>query len=334
MKSLVTGANGFVGSAVARCLLDAGHDVRCLVRPGSDRRNLDNLPVEISEGDLRSAPSLKRAVAGCDSLFHVAADYRLWVPNPETMYDINVKGTQALILAAAEAGMKRMVYTSSVATLGASQNGDPVNENTPSSLLSMTGHYKRSKFMAEQVVQQMTDEHKLPLVIVNPSTPIGPRDIKPTPTGRIVVDTLCGRMPAYVNTGLNIAHADDIAYGHLLAYAHGKPGERYILGGENMTLLQILQMIDEISGKRTKRFNLPVKLVLPAAWIMEKMAMVTNVEPRATVDTVCMAKKKMFYSSDKAVRELGYRYRPAAEALEDAMIWFQANGYCGQNSIR
>ncbi|SOD42665.1 dihydroflavonol-4-reductase [Nitrosovibrio sp. Nv4] len=334
MKSLVTGANGFVGSAVARCLLNAGHDVRCLVRPGSDRRNLDNLPVEISEGDLRSAPSLKRAVAGCDSLFHVAADYRLWVPNPETMYDINVKGTQALILAAAEAGMKRMVYTSSVATLGASQNGDPVNENTPSSLLSMTGHYKRSKFMAEQVVQQMTDEHKLPLVIVNPSTPIGPRDIKPTPTGRIVVDTLCGRMPAYVNTGLNIAHADDIAYGHLLAYAHGKPGERYILGGENMTLLQILQMIDEISGKRTKRFNLPVKLVLPAAWIMEKMAMVTNVEPRATVDTVCMAKKKMFYSSDKAVRELGYRYRPAAEALEDAMIWFQANGYCGQNSIR
>ncbi|SEO87509.1 dihydroflavonol-4-reductase [Nitrosovibrio sp. Nv6] len=334
MKSLVTGANGFVGSAVARCLLSAGHEVRCLVRPGSDRRNLENLPVEISEGDLRSAPSLKRAVAGCDSLFHVAADYRLWVPNPETMYDINVKGTQALILAAAEAGMKRMVYTSSVATLGTSQNGNLANEDTPSNLLSMTGHYKRSKFMAEQVVQQMTNEHKLPLVIVNPSTPIGPRDIKPTPTGRIVVDTLCGRMPAYVNTGLNIAHADDIAYGHLLAYAHGKPGERYILGGENMTLLQILQMIDEISGKRTKRFNLPVKLVLPAAWIMEKMAMVTHVEPRATVDTVCMAKKIMFYSSDKAVRELGYRYRPAAEALEDAMIWFQANGYCGQNSIR
>ena len=249
MKSLVTGANGFVGSAVARCLLDAGHEVRCLVRPGSDRRNLHKLPVEISEGDLRSAPSLKRAVTGCDSLFHVAADYRLWVPNPETMYDTNVKGTKALILAAAEAGMKRMIYTSSVATLGTHQDGTSANEDTPSSLVSMTGHYKRSKFMAEQVVQQITDEHKLPLVIVNPSTPIGPRDIKPTPTGRIVVDTLCGRMPAYVNTGLNVAHADDIAHGHLLAYAHGIPGERYILGGENMTLLQILETIDKISGK-------------------------------------------------------------------------------------
>ncbi len=332
MKSLVTGANGFIGSAVARCLLDAGHEVRCLVRPGSDRRNLYKLPVEISEGDLRSVPSLKRAVTGCDNLFHVAADYRLWVPNPETMYDINVRGTHALILAAAEAGMKRMIYTSSVATLGANQDGSPANEETPSSLGSMTGHYKRSKFMAEQIVRQMTDEHKLPLVIVNPSTPIGPRDIKPTPTGRIVVDTLRGRMPAYINTGLNVAHADDIAHGHLLAYTHGKAGERYILGGENMTLLQILQTIDEISGKRIKRFHLPVKLVLPAAWLMEKMAMVTNVEPRATVDSVRMAKKKMFYSCDKAVRDLGYQYRPAVEALEDAMTWFQDNGYCGESS--
>lgn len=329
MKSLVTGANGFVGSAVARCLLNAGHEVRCLVRPGSDLRNLYKLPVELSEGDLRSVPSLKRAVAGCDNLFHVAADYRLWVPNPETMYDINVKGTEALILAAAEAGMSRMIYTSSVATLGANQGDAPANENTPSTLMSMTGHYKRSKFMAEQVVRRMTDEHKLPVVIVNPSTPIGPRDIKPTPTGRIVVDTLCGRMPAYVNTGLNVAHADDIAHGHLLAYAKGVPGERYILGGENMTLLQILQTIDEISGKRKKRFNLPVKLILPAAWVMEKMAMVTHVEPRATMDSVRMAEKKMFYSSEKAVRELGYQYRPATEALEDAMTWFQTNGYCG-----
>lgn len=328
-KSLVTGANGFVGSAVARCLLSAGHEVRCLLRPGSDRRNLEKLPVEISEGDLRSASSLKRAVAGCDNLFHVAADYRLWVPNPKTMYDINVKGTESLILAAAEAGMERMIYTSSVATLGANHNGAPANENTPSDLGSMTGHYKRSKFMAEQVVQRITDQHKLHVVIVNPSTPIGPRDIKPTPTGRIVVDTLCGRMPAYVNTGLNVAHADDIAHGHLLAYTHGKPGERYILGGENMTLLQILQTIDGIRGKRTRRLNLPVRLVLPAAWLMEKMATITNVEPRVTVDGVCMAKKRMFYSSDKAVRELGYRYRPASEALEDATSWFQENGYCG-----
>ncbi|HET7061098.1 MAG TPA: hopanoid-associated sugar epimerase [Nitrosospira sp.] len=329
MKSLVTGGNGFVGSAVARRLLDAGYEVRCLVRPGSDRRNLHSLPIEIVEGDLRSVPSLKRAVAGCDNLFHVAADYRLWVPNPGTMYDINVKGTEALILAAAEAGMKRMIYTSSVATLGPSRDGVPANENTPSTLESMTGHYKRSKFMAEQVVQHITREHKLSIVIVNPSTPVGPRDVRPTPTGRIVVETLLGRMPAYVNTGLNVAHTDDIAHGHFLAYKHGKPGERYILGGENMTLLQILRTIDEIQGRRRTRFNLPANLVLPAAWLMEKIAAVTHVEPAATVDGVRMAKKMMFYSSDKAVRELGYRFRPAAEALRDATNWFRENGYCG-----
>ncbi|SFW17343.1 hopanoid-associated sugar epimerase [Nitrosovibrio sp. Nv17] len=328
MRSLVTGANGFVGSAVARCLLGAGHEVRCLVRPGSDRRNLHALPVEISEGDLRSVPSLKRAVAGCDNLFHVAADYRLWVPNPETMYDINVRGTEALIRTAAEAGMARMVYTSSVATLGACRDGTCVDEETPSSLECMTGHYKRSKFLAERAVQRMTDELGLPLVIVNPSTPIGPRDVKPTPTGRIVVDTLRGRMPAYVDTGLNIAHADDIAHGHLLAYAHGQPGERYILGGENMTLLQILQAIDALQGKRTRRLGIPISLMLPAAWCMEKMALVTRAEPRATLDSVHMARKKMYYSSEKAMRVLGYRYRPAVEALADAMAWFQGNGYC------
>lgn len=313
-----------------RCLLAAGHEVRCLVRPGSDRRNLDRLPVEISEGDLRDTASLQRAVSGCDNLFHVAADYRLWVPDPATMYEINVSGTQALILAAAEAGMKRMIYTSSVATLGLNPDGTPANEETPSSLATMTGHYKRSKFLAEQIVQQLTDEHKLPLVIVNPSTPIGPCDIRPTPTGRMVLDTLCGRMPAYVNTGLNVAHVDDIAQGHLLAYAHGKPGERYLLGGENMTLLQILQTIDEISGKQIKRINLHWRLILPAAWLMEKIATITEIEPRATVDGVRMAKKKMFFSSEKAVRELGYKYRPAAEALRDAIAWFLDNGYCSE----
>jgi dihydroflavonol-4-reductase len=327
-KSLVTGANGFLGSAVARCLLNAGHEVRCLVRPGSNRRNIDALPVEISEGDLRSVPSLKRAVTGCDNLFHVAADYRLWVPDPETMYETNVKGTEALILAAADAGVKRMVYTSSVATIGPSANGVPSSEETPSSLLSMVGHYKRSKFMAETVVRKITEENRLSLVIVNPSTPIGPRDVKPTPTGRIVVDTLRDRMPGYVDTGLNVAHSDDIANGHLLAHTHGKAGERYILGGENMTLLQIFQTLDQLRGRRTKRFHLPIALVLPTAWLMEKTAMVSKIEPRMTVDSVRMATKKMFFSSDKAMRELGYLYRPAAEALEDAMHWFQANGYC------
>lgn len=325
MKTLITGANGFVGSAVLRQLLDAGHNVRALVRPRSDRRNLAGLPVEIAEGDLRDSASLKQAVAGCDNLFHVAADYRLWIPEPQLMYDINVKGTQALITAAAEAGMQRIVYTSSVATLGLTADGRPADETTPSTLATMVGHYKRSKFLAEQAVQHLTETRQLPLVIVNPSTPIGPRDIKPTPTGRIILDTLLGRMPAYVNTGLNVVHVDDVARGHLLAFHHGKPGQRYILGGENMSLLEILTAIDDITGVPFRRFRLPHDLVLPAAWLMEKIAMVTGKEPRATIDGVRMAKKQMFYSSDRATQELGYHSRPAKEAIRDAIHWFKAN---------
>lgn len=328
MKSLVTGANGFVGSAVARYLLAAGHEVRTLVRPDSDRRNLKELPVEIAEGDLRDVSSLKRAVKGCENLFHVAADYRLWVPNPAIMYDINVKGTKALILAGAEVGMTRMVYTSSVATLGLKTNNQPADEETPSDLATIVGHYKRSKFLAEQVVRELVYQHQLPLVIVNPSTPIGPRDVKPTPTGRIVLDTLRGKMPAYVDTGLNVAHVDDIAQGHLLAYQHGKAGQRYILGGDNMTLLEILQTIDEITGKPTKRRRLPVKLMLPIAHALEVIAKITRIEPRATVDSVQMAKKKMFFSSTKAEQELGYQHRPAREAIRDAIEWFRCMNYC------
>ena len=328
MKSLVTGATGFLGSAVMRCLLTAGHEVRVLVRPGSNRKNLENFSVEITEGDLLDDQSLKRAVSGCDNLFHVAADYRLWVPDPETMYAINVNGTQALIMAAAEAGIKRIVYTSSVATLGLNSEGSPANEETPSNLATINGYYKRSKYQAEQIVKKLTDDHQLPLIIVNPSTPIGPGDVRPTPTGRIVVDTLMGRMPAYVNTGLNIAHVDDIAQGHLLAYQQGKPGERYILGGDNMMLLQILQTIDEINGTRINRIRMPVNLMLPLAWCMEKMATVTHTEPRATLDSIRMAKKLMFFSSAKAHRELGYQYRPAIEALKDAVRWFKKHGYC------
>lgn len=328
MKSLVTGANGFVGSAVARYLLAAGHEVRTLVRPDSDRRNLKELPVEIAEGDLRDVSSLKRAVKGCENLFHVAADYRLWVPNPAIMYDINVQGTKALILAGAEVGMTRMVYTSSVATLGLKTNNQPADEETPSDLATIVGHYKRSKFLAEQVVRELVYQHQLPLVIVNPSTPIGPRDVKPTPTGRIVLDTLRGKMPAYVDTGLNVAHVDDIAQGHLLAYQHGKAGQRYILGGDNMTLLEILQTIDEITGKPTKRRRLPVKLMLPIAHALEVIAKITRIEPRATVDSVQMAKKKMFFSSTKAEQELGYQHRPAREAIRDAIEWFRCMNYC------
>lgn len=330
MKSLVTGANGFVGSAVVRCLLTAGHEVRAMVRPGSNRRNLDSLPVDVTEGDLLDAASLKSAVSGCDNLFHVAADYRLWIPDPNVMYDTNVKGTESLVLAAAEAGIKRIIYTSSVATLGLNKDGTPANEETPSSLESMTGHYKRSKFLAEQAVKKLVDDHQIPLVIVNPSTPIGPRDIRPTPTGRIVLDTLCGRMPAYSDVGLNVVHVDDVAQGHLLAFEHGIPGERYILGGENMTLLQILQIIDNITGKKTRRLYLPLKLILPVAWMMEKIAMITDIEPRATVDSIRMAKTRMFFSSDKSIRELGYQFRPATEAIRDAVIWFQENDYCKQ----
>ena len=334
MKSLVTGATGFLGSAVMRCLLAAGHQVRVLVRPESDRRNLENFPVEIATGDLREHDSLKHAVDGCDSVFHVAADYRLWVPDPQTMFDINVKGTEALIIAAMEANVKRIVYTSSVATLGLNQDGSPANENTPSSYIDATGFYKRTKYQAEQVVKKLTDDYALPLVIVNPSTPIGPGDIRPTPTGRIVVDTLNDRMPAYVNTGLNIAHVDDIALGHLLAFERGVPGERYILGGDNMTLLEILQTIDEIEGTRRRRTNIPLGIMLPMAWCMEKIATITRCEPRATLDSIRMAKKLMYFSSDKARHELGYRHRPSLEAIQDAVRWFKDNHYCGTSQLQ
>jgi dihydroflavonol-4-reductase len=328
MKSLVTGATGFLGSAVMLCLLQAGHDVRLLIRSNSDRRNIDNLPVEIAEGDLRDHCSLERAVEGCDYLFHVAADYRLWVPDPQTMYDINVQGTKALIIAAANAGLKRIVYTSSVAALGLAANGAPADEETPVTLDQIQGHYKRSKYIAEQMVSDLIRQHQLPVVIVNPSTPIGPRDIRPTPTGRIVLDTLHDRMPAYVNTGLNIAHVDDIAYGHLLACQQGKTGERYILGGDNMSLLEVLETLDDIIGQRKKRINLPTDLMLPVAWVMEQIAAVTHKEPRATLDSIRMAKKMMFFTSDKAIRTLGYSFRPARYALEDAVRWYRNNGYC------
>ncbi len=327
MKSLVTGATGFLGSAVMHCLLNAGHDVRLLVRSNSNRRNIENLPVEIVEGDLRDHHSLEHATKGCDFLFHVAADYRLWVPDPQTMYDINVQGTKALIIAAANAGLKKIVYTSSVASLGIVPGGAVADETTPSSLDGINGHYKRSKYVAEQTVKELTTQHQLPLVIVNPSAPIGPRDIRPTPTGRIVLDVIHNKMPAYVNTGLNVAHVDDIAQGHLLACEKGIPGEQYILGGENMTLLEILETLDDIIGQHRKRIALPIGLMLPIAWIMERIATVTHQEPRATLDSLRMAKKLMYFTSDKAIRELNYQYRPARLALEDAVKWYLDNGY-------
>ena len=328
MKTLITGASGFIGSAVMRLLLEADHDVRAIVRPGSDRRNLDGLPVEIFEGDLQDKTSLEDAAKDCNAVFHVAADYRLWIPDPDNMYQTNVAGTRNLMLASAEAGVEKIVYTSSVAVLGLNKDGSPANEDTPISADDMIGHYKRSKYLAEKEVTKLINENALPAVIVNPSTPLGPRDIKPTPTGNIILETLNDRMPAYVDTGLNIAHVDDVAKGHLLAFEKGKIGERYILGGENLSLQTILGIICELIDKKPPSIKLPHNLVLPIAWCMERWAEISKKEPRATVDEVRMSKKLMYYSSDKAIKELGYETRPAKEAIKDAIDWFIKNGYC------
>ena len=328
--SLVTGASGFVGSALARKLVAAGHRGKVLLRPTSDHRNVEDLPVEIAEGDLTDPPSLERALAGCDSLFHAAADYRLWTRNPESLYQSNVNGTLNIMQAALKSGVKRIVYTSSVATLGLNADGTPADENTPVTFADMIGHYKRSKFLAEAEVKKLVREQGLPAVIVNPSTPVGPRDIKPTPTGRMVLDAACGRTPAYVDTGLNLVHVDDVAEGHWLAYERGKIGERYILGARNMTLREILTAVAKITGNKPPRVKLPHNLVLPIAYLSEAWAWLTNgSEPRATVDGVRLSKKYMYFSIEKARRELGYNPREVEEALKDAVEWFRTNGYCG-----
>jgi dihydroflavonol-4-reductase len=328
MKTLITGANGFVGSAVLRHLLDDGHDIRALLRPGSNRKNLSGLPVEIVEGDLTDSNSLKNAVKNCVYLFHVAADYRLWIPKPELMYRTNVDGTRLLMQHAGDAGIKKIVYTSSVATLGINPDRSPANEDTAVSLADMIGHYKRSKYLAEEEVHKLVDAQQLPVTIVNPSTPIGPRDIKPTPTGRIIVDCLCGRIPAYVDTGLNIAHVDDVARGHMLALDKGAIGERYILGGEDMSLKSILEIICEIGQRTPPRISIPHNLILPVAKLIEIWAGISGVEPLTTVDGIKMAKKHMYFSSHKAREKLAYESRPARQAIEDAIRWFVDNSYC------
>jgi dihydroflavonol-4-reductase len=325
MTTLVTGANGFVGSAVLRRLLDEGVRVRVLVRPSSDRRNLEGLDVEIAEGDLRDAASLEAALKGCFALYHVAADYRLWTPNPQELYQSNVEGTRNIMHAAGEAGVERIVYTSSVATLGLNKDGTPADENTRVSINDMIGHYKRSKYLAEELVRKLVREQRLPVVIVNPSTPIGPRDIKPTPTGRLILDAARGRMPAYVDTGLNLVHVDDVAAGHLAAFHRGRIGERYILGGENLWLKEILERIARITGRKPPRIRLSQNVVMPIAYISQAFARLTGGgEPRATVDGVKMSRKLMFFTSNKAEQELGYRARPVDEALKDAVDWFLA----------
>lgn len=325
MRALVTGASGFVGAAVARNLLRHGWQVRALVRAQSDRRNLQGLAIECIEGDLLQIGSLPAALQGCEALFHVAAEYRLWTRDPASLYRSNVEGTRELLSAAGAAGVRRIVYTSSVATLRLREDGSPADESDVAQLADMIGHYKRSKFLAEQWVQAAASDG-LPVVIVNPSTPVGPGDIKPTPTGRLVLDAASGRMPAYVDTGLNIVHVDDVAEGHRLAYECGRSGERYVLGGTDLTLQQILQQIAAITGRPAPRIRLPQGLVLPMAYVAEAFARLTGGDTRITVDGVRMARHHMFFSSAKAARELGYRWREPQQAFEDAIRWFAAAG--------
>ncbi len=325
---LVTGASGFVGSAVARALLARGRPVRVLLRPGSARDNVSDLAVDIRIGALEDPASLAAALAGCGALFHVAADYRLWVRDADAMYRANVDGTRALMEAALAGGVERIVYTSSVAVLGLKADGGDADETTPSTLDDMIGPYKRSKFLAEQAVRDLVRQKGLPAVIVNPSTPIGPRDVKPTPTGRMIVEAASGRMPAFVDTGLNLVHVDDVAAGHLLAEERGRLGERYILGGENLALKEILRRIAVLAGRRPPRISVPIPAIWPVALLAEAAAQLTGREPFVTRDGLRMARHKMFFTSAKAMRELGYAPRPADAGLADAVAWFRQAGMC------
>lgn len=327
MTVLVTGAAGFIGSAVVRALLSKGAAVRTLVRSSSDPGNLADLPVERFFGDLRDRRSLDRAAKGCEAVFHVAADYRLWVPQPKEMFSSNVDGTRNVMEAAGEAGVARIVYTSSVATLGLPRAAEAADEDTPATEGDMIGPYKQSKFAAEALVRAMIAGRGLPAVIVHPSTPIGPWDRRPTPTGQIIVEAASGHMPAYVDTGLNMVHVDDVADGHILALEQGKPGERFILGGDNLTLKEILTQIAEVTGRPAPRIQVPHKVVMPIAAMAEMWGRISNREPFVTLDGVRLAKKKMFFTSRRAMNRLGYRPRPASDAIIDAIDWFSRHGY-------
>lgn len=324
--TLVTGASGFVGSAVARALIARGTPVRLLVRGTSPRTNVEGLDAEVVVGDLRDAASLGRALAGCDSLFHVAADYRLWAPDPEEIVRANVEGTRFVMEAALAAGVGRIVYTSSVATLALREDGVPVDETAPQDPGKSIGAYKRSKTLAERLVEGMVASRNLPAVIVLPSTPIGPRDVKPTPTGRIIVEAANGKMPAYIDTGLNLVHVDDVATGHLLALDKGRIGERYILGGQDVALGTMLGDIARLVDRKAPTVKLPRGPLFPLARAAEFVARFTGREPFATVDALRMAKYRMYFASTKAERDLGYRARPYGEALADAVAWFRQAG--------
>jgi dihydroflavonol-4-reductase len=327
MKALVTGGTGFVGSHVARALAEHGAELRLLVRASSPMANLEGVPGERVPGDLCDPESLRKAVAGCETVFHLAADYRLWTPDPRLMYRANVEGTRAILRAAVESRVRRVVYCSSVATMGFTRNGHPADESSPVSLQDMIGHYKRSKFQAEQVALAASREG-LDVVVVNPTTPVGERDIKPTPTGRIIVDFLRRKFPAYVDTGLNLVDVNEVARGHVLALEKGRQGERYILGGENLTLKQILDRLAVITGLPSPTVRLPYAVAF-ATGVVDTVftGLLLRKEPRVTLDAVRMGRKKMFVSSARAERELGWQSRPVSDALRGAVEWFRGHGY-------
>jgi dihydroflavonol-4-reductase len=327
LKAFVTGATGFVGSHVAHALAAQGADLRLLVRPASDTRNIRDLTADHVVGDLRDSASFEKALAGCDVLFHVAADYRLWVRDPQQMFRSNVEGTRAVLEAARRYGVRRVVYTSSVATMGFASNGHSTDENSPVSLANMIGPYKRSKFMAEEVAIKAA-QSGLDVVVVNPTTPVGEQDLKPTPTGRIIVDFLKRKFPAYVDTGLNLVDVVQCAHGHIAALEKGRSGQRYILGGENLTLKQILDKLAAITGLPSPKIKLPYGVALVAG-VMDEMftGHILGREPRATIDAVRMGRKKMFVTSAKAERELGWKSVPVDDALRRATDWFRGNGY-------
>lgn len=324
---LVTGASGFVGSAVARIAQQKGFAVRVLVRASSPRKNLEALDADIVVGDMRDVASMRAALRGVRYLFHVAADYRLWAPDPAEIERANLEGAEATMRAALHEGVERIVYTSSVATLKVTSSGQSADETSPLTADQAIGVYKRSKVLAERAVERMIADDKLPAVIVNPSTPIGPRDVKPTPTGRIIVEAALGKIPAFVDTGLNLVHVDDVAAGHFLALERGTVGERYILGGENLPLQQMLADIASLTGRKAPTLALPRWPLYPLAVGAEAVARFTKREPFVTVDGLRMSKNKMYFSSAKAERELGYRARPYREGLKDALDWFREAGY-------
>jgi dihydroflavonol-4-reductase len=326
-RVLVTGATGFVGSAIARAFLAAGYPVRALVRAASPRGNLAGLEIESVDGDICDASSLAHAVAGMRYVVHAAADYRLWARDPDAIMRTNVEGTRRVMQAAISAGVERVVYTSSVATLAQRAGVQAADETLPLDETAAVGAYKRSKVVAERLVERMIGRDGLPAVIVHPSAPIGPRDIRPTPTGRVIVAAASGRMPAFVDTGLNLVHVDDVASGHVAALARGKVGEHYILGGENVLLAQMLRAIALIVGRRPPWLRLPRAPLYPLAAAAEMIAAATGREPLLTLDGLRMSRQRMFFSSAKAERELGFRARPYAEGLRDAVEWFRAAGY-------